>query len=179
MRPPTVWQRILFGRRKCWGYCIHMGNVISEFLVKEDAEFKDALWAVLQVKDEIELTVPEYKQQYIAVLEQIAEFGKVYSEYMFSVLNYRRVIEAYLLLKSTYYALPDGKLVVLIHGRGGEEQLAISVKEGKICVEETKEAPQMEFTHLEAMNFFFGNICTKRKEAPVFAQLWFPLPLCH
>jgi hypothetical protein len=96
---------------------------------------------------------------------------------MFSLLCYRRVLEACLKLKTTYATLAEGSLTVLIHGRAGDEQLEIKVEGGNVSVLPTDKTPEVELEHLEAMNYFFTQACYLRDTAPAAAQSWFPAPL--
>ena len=81
-------------------------------------------------------------------------------------------------LKATYEMLPDGELVLLIHGRGGDERLLLSVKDGVPSVETTENrAPDLTLEHIEAMNLLFAPYAPARLTLPSFAKVWFPLPL--
>jgi hypothetical protein len=96
---------------------------------------------------------------------------------MFSILCYRRVLEATLKLKATYANLAEGSMTVLIHGRAGDERLEITVENGKISVLPTDKTPDVELEHIPAMHYFFSPVCYARDTAPAVAQSWFPAPL--
>ena len=98
---------------------------------------------------------------------------------MYNILNYAATVEAFMALKLTYATLPDGQLTLLIHGRGGDERIRITVKEGKHTVENIPEGTpvDLELDHLEATELLFGCISAARETASPLIRLWFPLPL--
>lgn len=161
------------------GYAVVKGDSVTEILAADEGDFLGmirALYAALG-KSHISVTLPVWQTAYIRQIEPVAESVNAGCPEMFSVLCYRRVIEAFLRLKATYAALPDGEFCALIHGRGGDEQIRIAVKAGEITVESTDQTPDVELSHLEAMNYFFTPVCTARLTAPVHVQMWLPLPI--
>lgn len=158
------------------GYYIMHGS-ITEINVIEDDYFADAVRAIISKNGEKDFHIAPFQPAYIKVLEPLADGYSVQSNALYTVLCFKRVIDAFLTLKTTYANLVDGKLNVLIHGRGGDEQLSITVKDNKVSVEDTTEAPDVELTHLQAMSFFCANISAIRCKAPAVASQWFPLPL--
>ena len=96
---------------------------------------------------------------------------------MFSILSYKRVIDAFLRLKATYAKLPDGKLTAIIHGRAGDEKLCIAVNRGVPSVCETEGEYDIELDELEAVRFFFSHFSMDRRDCSPFAECVFPLPL--
>ncbi|MBQ8397123.1 MAG: GNAT family N-acetyltransferase [Clostridia bacterium] len=161
------------------GYAVLNGDNITEILAVDEADFIGMLRTLYAVhgRSSISVKLPVWQTAYIRALEPIAESTTVGCPEMFSVLCYRRVIEAFLRLKATYATLPDGELTALIHGRGGDEQLRIAVKDAQITVEPTDKTPDLELNHLEAMNYFFAPTCTARLTAPMHVQMWLPLPI--
>ena len=128
-------------------------------------------------KRELVVSVPPFRPDFAKQLYTFCESYDVMCSKMYSVLCYERVISAFLRLKNTYETLPDGELVLLIHGRGGEEQLLISVKDGVPSVEKTDRAPDVTLEHIEAMSLIFAPYCPDRIQLPSYARVWFPLPL--
>ena len=159
------------------GYCIVGGDSVTEILTIKNEDFLGAAWSLVAMKHSVSFAIPEFQSSYIDDLDTIANGGSVQHSAMFTVLCYKREIEAFLCLKAEYTQLPEGEFTVLIHGRGGDETLLIAVKDGNITVEETDAMPEMELEHLEAMRFFFALVCEKRRKMPHYIQCWFPLPL--
>ncbi len=95
------------------------------------------------------------------------------------MLNYEHTVSAFMRLKAKSAAkpLPDGELTLLIHGRGGDENITISVKNGVPGVQRTDKKADFEYDHLTAMNVLFAPLCPERDRLPDFARLWLPLPI--
>ncbi len=166
------------------GYAISKPDCITEILVIDTADFIGAvrsLYAYCTTRNGarhyITLKLPTWQRDYIRALEPISEGKTVGHPEMFSVFNYRRVLEAFLRLKATTEPLPDGSFTVLIHGRAGDEQFTVTVRNNEVSVTETDAVPEMTFSHLEAMNFFFAHMCTARLNAPAHVRLWLPVPI--
>ena len=162
------------------GYCVlsEDGLAVSELLAVEDRyviEMARCLCA--NAGKEVSIVVPPFKPGYRKALEPCGSGVAVGCCEMFSILCYRRVLEACLKLKATYATLADGSLTVLVHGRAGDEQLEITVNGGAVSVVPTDKAPDVELEHLQAMNYFFSPVCYLRDNAPIVAQSWFPAPL--
>lgn len=158
------------------GYYVINGS-ITEIDVIEDKYFEDAVRTIIKNDGTKDIQLAPFQVAYRKILEPLADGYNVQSNALYTVLCFRRVIEAFMALKATYTNLVDGKLTVLVHGRGGDEQFTITVKDNKATVELTNDKPDMELSHLEAMRLFFANISTTRCNAPAVASQWFPLPL--
>ena len=98
----------------------------------------------------------------------------------FNVLNYSRVIEAFLELQLSYVPIPDGEVTLLIHGYAGDERIRITVKGGKSIVTNIDDTVSVDYelSHAEALSFLFSPISPIRETAKDLFKLWFPLPLC-
>lgn len=96
---------------------------------------------------------------------------------MILVYNFCKVIKAYLKAKASYCTLADGETTVLIHGKYGDENLTISVKDNCVSVEKTDKTPDAEMSHNEATRAFFSLHQNERFSMKPFAQQWLPLPM--
>lgn len=161
---------------KISGYCVLGGNEITEVYAEDKALIVDFVRALMENNDSITVSLPTFKAEYLEYLEPVCDRIVITDNHMFTVLNFKKVILAFMLLKSTYETLAEGEFKVLIHGRAKDEQLKITVKGGEISVENTEEAPDIELSHLDAMRFFFTKTCYLRNKYPV-CKLWFPLPI--
>ena len=92
------------------------------------------------------------------------------------VLNYEKVLRAYLKTKASYTSLADGELKVLIHGKKADEKLRIAVKNNEVTVEKFDGDVEIEFSHSEATRAFLSNFSFEREQLNGAAQQWFPLP---
>lgn len=162
-----------------FGYAVGKGNDINELLVCDESRVREFVCALYDYlgSSSLYIKVPAFLPSYINELCRLCESYSIECSKLFSVLNYKSVVEAFLNLKATYTALPDGEIVLGIQGRTNKENIRIAVTDGKISVEYTDEAPFIELAHLDAMNLLFANVCPSRESLPLFAKIWFPLPI--
>lgn len=162
------------------GYAVVNGDSASELLVREEArlcEFASALFDA-HGRGKLSICLPPFMPSYIEKLYRIAEGYSIDPDKSFSVLNYERTTRAFMRLKSQCMGqLPDGELTLRIHGRGGEENITLSVTGGEADVGATNKTPYGEYSHLDAMNLLFAPVCPARDSLPPFARLWLPLPI--
>ena len=161
------------------GYAVFKSSSVNELLVKDInllPEFVSALFDHIG-SSSMHITMPAYLSDYVKSLIGICESYSLEPCKSFSVLDYKVVVEAFMQLKATYTDMPDGRIVLDIHGKARDEKLSISVNCGKISVEYTEDAADMELSHLDAMNILFAPVSVKREVLPNFAKIWFPLPI--
>lgn len=96
---------------------------------------------------------------------------------MILVFNFARVIKAYLKAKATYAKLCDGQATVLIHGKYGDENITVTVKDNNVTVEKTEKTPDAELSHFAATRAFFSLYQNERFNLPGCMQAWLPLPM--
>lgn len=162
------------------GYCVlsKSGKRVTELLATDDSYVMEMIRCLCAKTDDVvSVVVPPFKPGYRALLEPMGDGTDLACCEMFSILCYRRVIEAFLKLKATYATLAEGTTTVLIHGFAGEERLEISVKNRNVSVMVTDKEAEVELGHLQATSFFFGPNCYLRDTAPMVVQSWFPVPL--
>jgi hypothetical protein len=94
---------------------------------------------------------------------------------MILVYNFEKIIRAYLKSKSSYAKLNDGAFTVLIHGKYGDENLRIEVKNNEVTVEKFDGKAEYELDHSTATRVFFSNLVSDRNELAPNIQQWFPL----
>lgn len=152
-------------------YLHELGYVKAEYI-------EELLLLVLETsgKSSVPITVPPFDTHLCKYLGMNCEHFNVGHSEQFSVLNYERVIKAFLELKASYTKLCDGEVVMFIEGEKLPEQIKITVKDNKVSVEETDEKPDIALRHLEAMRLI-GSLYSERiNELPANVQSWFPLP---
>lgn len=164
------------------GYAIlESGHSVTEIRTVRDEDFLPMLTTLFDAwaRPEISIRLGEHMVPYVEALAPIAEGVQTGCSMMYSVLNYAAVCDAFLQLKATYTALPDGRLTLLIHGRGGDETVSLSVKDGVPSVETLPAGSPVdrELTHLEAMNLLFSPFAPARRTLPAAAKVWLPLPI--
>ena len=167
------------------GYAVLRGDRVSEMAMVEGdrREITDGIICLYDWKRSGTLTfdLPAFATEYIDVLYTLAENYALEINESYSVLNFAAVTDAFLALKATYTDLTDGTLTLLIHGQAGDECITLSVKGGRTAVRPATDAeaakPEMELSHLEAINLLFSTFCPARVKLPACAQLWLPLPI--
>lgn len=165
----------------CVGYALAKDDGVSEFVVADEercAEFTAALFDAVG-RGRLSISLPPFMPGYAERLCRICEDYSVTHKKSFSVLNYERVVGAFARLKAQTCraSLPDGELTLLIHGRGGDENITLTVSGGVPDVRRTDKTPYAEYDHLSAMNILFSPLCPQREVLPSFARLWLPLPI--
>lgn len=159
------------------GYCV--GDKISEIQLVDDGDFLNFIAGFydFQKSNSLEVVIPEFKQDYISKLCSFAESYRIDLNKSYNVLNYRNVISATAKLKATYSNIPNGETVILIHGMAGDEKLKITVINKEVIVEHTQADPDIELSHLQAINYLFSPVCPTRNIADGFIKSLLPLPL--
>lgn len=151
---------------------------ISECAVTKNEYYAELALAALEVsgKESVRFNASPFdkeKHGYFTVNSENISVGGCES---LLVLNYEKVIRAYLKAKASYTNLADGELTVLIHGKKADEKLKIAVSNNEVTVERFDGEPEIEFSHNEATRAFFSNFTYEREKLNGAAQQWFPLP---
>ena len=165
----------------CVGYALAKDESVSELVLADEErvpEFTVALFDAVG-RGRLVVTLPAFLPGYAERLCRICEEYTISPKKSFSVLNYERVVGAFARLKAKTCraTLPDGELTLLIHGRGGDENITLTVNNGVPEAARTDKTPYAEYDHLEAMNLLFAPLCPQRDSLPDFARLWLPLPI--
>lgn len=161
------------------GYAVLKGTDVNELLLTDEsriAEFTCALFDHLRSSSLI-IRVPAFMANYIEALIGICEFYSLEPCKSFSVLNYKKVISAFMKLKATYTVMPDGSYIIDINGKAGPEKLRISVNDGVVSVEDCDDKADISLSHLDAMNLLFAPVSIIRDKLPDFVKIWLPLPI--
>lgn len=164
------------------GYMIvESGSFVTEARCVRDEDFLPMLVTAFDAwgLSEMHIQLSDHMVPYLEQLAPVAEGMQTGSNMMYSVLNYARVTDAFLRLKATYTALPDGRLSLLIHGRAGDERLCLSVTDGvpSVTVIPDTEPVDRELSHLEAIRLLFSAFEPSRRTLPAHARDWLPLPI--
>lgn len=164
------------------GYAIIAKNgSISEIHSTTPEDFIPLLRSILVHSglSAIQLTLPPFEHQAIADLAPVSEGVNEGCSMMYTILNFEKVIRAFLRLKASYMPLPDGEISLFIKGRGGDERLKISVhgKHIEVTPIHHSEAVDLALTHMNAMNLLFAPVSPMRNTLSTVYREWFPLPL--
>ena len=163
------------------GYLVldHGGNTVVEFVAGARSVAEEMVIAALtqMEKNELSFHLPPFATEAIALLTDLCEACTVFSDVKYTVLNFCNVLAAMLPLRAAYLPLADGTVVLRIHGFAGLQSLRLTVAGRRIEVTETNGLPDLELSHLDAMNLLFSVCCPRRSALPPAIASWFPLPL--
>lgn len=165
------------------GYCILDGgdSFVSEIQTTKEDDFLPTIHSLFAYLDKgFSIHLLPHQISYRRDLTPIAEGMSLAHAMHFNVLNYSRVIEAFLELQLSYVPIPDGEVTLLIHGYAGDERIRITVKGGKSIVTNIDDTVSVDYelSHAEALSFLFSPISPIRETSKDLCKLWFPLPLC-
>lgn len=166
--------KVILKDGECVGY--YIGN-IQELTLKDMRDFPDVMRTCLQDVDEVELVIPSWDYELLDAVSLLYEDLDVGVCDMFHILDYCQVIKVLLEWKALQEELAEGQITLLIHGYEKDVKLKISVKDKVVLVEECEEKEEIELTHQEAMQMFFGLYSKKRKKMKPEIRSWFPLPI--
>jgi GNAT superfamily N-acetyltransferase len=163
------------------GYCIiNKAGTITEIGAKSDEYLLGMLHSVFTyLNKSFVVNIPSYDIGSLSILVPIAEDHSLGVAMMYNVFDYKTVIDAFMALKLSYTALPEGELTLLIHGFAKDERLRITVKDGKHTLMSVCDAVDfdLELEHLQAIELLFGPISAFRERQNALIRCWFPLPL--
>lgn len=153
-------------------------NWISECAVTKPGYYPELALAALEIsgKESVRFNASPFDTEKHGYFTENSENISVGGCESLLVLNYEKVLLAYLKAKAAYTTLADGEQTVLIHGKKADEKLRIVVKNNVPTVEKFDGEAECEFTHHEAIRAFFSNFTFDRLRLNAPAQQWFPLP---
>jgi len=150
---------------------------LQELTLVDENDFNDVVRNYIRHHGKVSMHFAAWETDH---MEKAAAIGSAptmdYSD-MYSILNYKKVVSAFLKYKASYTDLADGEIAVKINGFAKEEKLLIYVENGVPFVEEHTGDCDIELNHLEAASFFFGLYSHAWTKVPAPARGWFPLPL--
>lgn len=163
------------------GYAVqdpNSGNV-CEFGFTDDALLPRFVAAVFEntEKDSIDFSIAPYEIEKLAFFSPNASGMRIEHNEHILILNFRKVLAAYLTAKTTYEKLCDGEITVLIHGKTGDESLRVRVSDNIPEVTPFDGEARYEFDALEAVRVFFSNFPSDRSVLPPEVRQWLPLPM--
>jgi len=152
---------------------------ICEMFIADDDFFVETLGAYLNQygRNDVTIEVYPHEKAFIRHLSGLAESVTVTNDMNFNVIDYIPVLNAFLKLKSGAEALPCGKLTINIRDIG---KFTISVSDNHPSVLISDEKPDIECTHLEAMQLLFSPVSPYllgQLEGNAFARGILPIPL--
>ena len=178
----TSWNHRIFGiwiKEKMIGYLSvsHDLGVIHEICIADTLLLAESVGAFLKQfgLNRVKIKILSVDADKIVQFSGLAEDVEIINVCNINVLNYAKVMKAFLKLKNS--ALPDGQMTVKILNKCN---ITISVTNNRADVWETNEKPDYTLTHLEAMQLFFSPVSAFSMGVMTgnsFAESLFPIPL--
>lgn len=169
----------IYEQQKFIGYMCASSNLenISEIVLKHPADIDKIIVAFMKHYALGSLSVGMYLHKTVEFnkLRQLCEHFSINSNTNILIVNYPKVIKAFMDLKNSYDPLKEGTLVLQIEEKGC---CKIEVKDGAVAVEWTDEPHDISLTHFEAAARLFSHagLITDSLENPL-VKSWFPLPM--
>ena len=154
-------------------------NYVGEFGLTDAAYLPRFVAATLEAgdKDSVCFNVAPYETEKLAFFTKNASWMDVHHCESVLVLDFQKVLTAYLRAAASYTTLCDGEMTVLIHGKAGDETLKLSVKDNVPAVTPFDGTPEYELDCLAAVRAFFSNYPADRAAFPPAVRQWLPLPM--
>ncbi|MCL2512610.1 MAG: GNAT family N-acetyltransferase [Oscillospiraceae bacterium] len=154
------------------------GKYVSELRLKDPAHISGAVQTIINdAKGGVNFSVLPAETETCAILAELGESASIGGGNAYYVMNYRRVLDAFLRLRAKMAPLCEGEIVIRVNGFSGTENLRIKAKGDEISVEATDGEHEITLEHLAATRCFFAQVSYERAKLPAFAASWFPLPL--
>ena len=138
--------------------CLKDKKNISEIRANSPLEFKEIImqWAILNNTSAVFSLMPHMTEE-IKLMYEICDDCNITSPSRFKILNWEKVIGAFMKLKSTYSELEDADYAVEIEGYG---TVHIICKNNIPSCTKTNENGDIKLTPLEALRYFFDPMDT-------------------
>lgn len=168
---------VILMRGEFLGFCsIHTSGGVNE-LTLTDYDFSANVVMKLceKVGEPFTIRAFPHQKKLIHTLNLIAQSHSVMPDPSVNVLDYPRVIEAFLTLKGMNQPLIDGRLVIEVQEKGC---YVIEVKDGVVSVTETEDKPQISLPHIQMMCWLFSPLgqIGEEKRTPEMCS-WLPIPI--
>ncbi len=165
------------------GWAVANGDsYVTEAICPDPADLAPLIAAVGRTLEKIIIRAPEYYTELYDLLYSLSSGWHSGGDNCFCILDYTGVVSAMLELRSTYRALADGTLTLIIEGIAGTEAMRINVSDGtpSVSAVDPAEASRegcMRLGHFEAMNLLFSDRSPQIRMPDPAPASWFPLPL--
>ncbi len=147
---------------------------VQELALTDYDQALPAVFAIVEFCGQDVEVQPTWEQRaLIRALNSVAEGGNIYTSEMINVLNYPRVIEAYLGLKARHEQLLDGRMVIEVRETG---RFDIRVEGGSVRVTETACEPDVSLSHREMMRYLFSPAAAPLHRTAL-EKSWLPIPV--
>ena len=153
---------------------------IAEIVLTDYSVFKDVLVCFMYFADvdRVVMGVPQYEYDIVKQAVELADRYTVIQPGNFRIINFGKVVSAFMKAKAEYIPLAEGLMVIDSEIFGKWE---ISNLDGEISVNETDKEADVMLSGYSVYPFIFGTsqpiAFEAKNEAASLAASWFPLPL--
>lgn len=168
---------LILMRGEFLGFCsIHCSGGVNELTLTDYSYSANVLMKLCEkIGQSFTVKVFPHQRKLIRTLNMIAQGHSLSPDPSFNVLDYPRVIEAFLTLKGMNEPLIDGRLVIEVAEKG---RYAVEVKDGAVSVTETSDKPQISLDHIRMMVRLFSPFGQIGEEGLTpEMRYWLPIPL--
>lgn len=159
-------------------FILTRGSDVSELRAADAANTVRLVMAAHETaQKDINITVSPYDLKTLAALYPLCENYELSHAHQYTVLNYERVIRAFLQESASIHKLCDGTLRLLIHGYAKDEQLEVCVRDSVVSVTPCEGDLDLELGHLDAIRLLFGLNSAHRAQLSPETEQWLPIPL--
>ncbi len=154
------------------GYLCVQGNCVTETALPDEAvlpAYKKCLETLHG--QEMQVLAFQHETARIAVLRRVSERYALSDQLMMRVLNWPKVLQTLMIFKQSLAPLEEGRVILAIEGAG---RLCVAVREGVVAVQKTEEAPDVCWSHNEAVTRLFSPLAVLMP-SPLPCS-WLPLP---
>ncbi len=177
----TAWKNVPYLAKqgdKVLGYLCAQenGGNIAEFFAYSATDALQMLCAWQQKVDKnITFQLQPHEIDKVRLFASVCERVSVISPSQFKIINWEKVISAFMKLKAGYTVMPKGVLTIHVKNYGG---LKLCVDEKGIGCERYDGKCEISLSELEATRYIFGTLPPETViSANAVAKTWLPLPL--
>ncbi len=150
---------------------------LKELTLYDMADFDDVVRNYIREHGDVNLMIPSWDRKLLEAAMRICESTDYQTFFLFNILNFANVAEAFLAFKADREVLADGEITLEIHGIKQIEKFRMAVENGKPSVTEYDGECMLVLEHKEAMQFLFGLYSPYTSSLRPELRTWFPLPL--
>lgn len=178
----SSWDAVPYGilsEEKLIGYCcfIPESGTVEEIVLSDPSKTVPVVFKLLElVENDLVVLMAPNQADCIREMYRTCERSQILNNACINVLNYPRVIEAFLTLKGQTEGIIDGNYVIDVQQVG---RYKISVANGVVTVSETSEHCDISLDHIGMMCRLFDPMANylPGKELSEIEKSWFPIPV--
>ncbi len=152
------------------------GNSVNEFFGADMDARVDTICAWQErVGESITFSLQMHEIEAVRLFSAVCESSVISSPSQFKIINWEKVVDAFMKLEAMYSYVAEGSLCIEIKGYG---TLCLYSQNGEVGCRPCDDTPDISLDALSAARYIFGPYSPiYTAEALPLANAWFPLPL--